>query len=410
VTGISLNRRTVWPIAVMVVIGAGIGVWDAVSGGPDNRPQALRLVIDEADASVTGPEGQALGQVHKGDVAVEFPAALSDLPFSPTHLAVDPKTGDLWFMEFSYRNNNTLHQFNVSTDKLESFSVPASKGSELYSAIAIDERGHVISAEGFVVLDFDPSSGAYKEHPLPDASPYAHKLSDDAPYITDIALAGDGQIYISRFNVGAIAHLDLDSGDIKEIPLPKDFGQAYDIAYDGGSLWVTSRWDVDSGPPAQTGRLDVSSAKFTLIPGTAISLDAGAGKTWAVSAEPNMSVASVDDSGLSPASDSDSAKAAFSAGLSGLLDYIVIDQASGAAWAAGDGAGTIVRVEAPGAVRAYELPSYEGPIYPRCAEGVICPDTAVLKTSVGGLAVGEGGDLWFSDQTRNRIGVIRANR
>jgi streptogramin lyase len=398
-------------IGALAIVAGAAGAYDAISSGDRGAPAVVRLISDDAGATVNSPTSDPLGQVQTGDPAVQFPAALADLPFSPTHLAIDQTTGDIWFMEFTYAERNTLYRYSERTDKLESFPVPASKGSELYSAIAVDSRGHVISAEGFVVLDFDPATETYKEYPLPQESPYENQLIGDRQFIADMALSDGGLAYVSQLDVAAITEIDLESGSIKELPLPKDFGQADDITVVGETLWVANVSDIDGGPPAQMGSLDLASGQFTLVQGKTTAIDAGAGQVYAVTWHPGSTVATVAGPGLAPVIDAADDEAAFASSLSGTMGHVVVDRKSGRVWATAEHASAVVRVEpSTKSVRSYLLPSYEAMVFAHCPEGfgAPCPASTVVNTRVRGLSVSPSGDLWFSDGTRNRTGVIRA--
>ena len=45
----------------------------------------------------------------------------------------------------------------------------------------------------------------------------------------------------------------------------------------------------------------------------------------------------------------------------------------------------------------------------RCLVPASCKNT-IMQTTVGGIAVAPNGDVYFSDSTMNRIGVIKAGR
>lgn len=399
-------------LGALALLAVGAGVYDAMSSGEGGSPAVIRLLSEDAGAVVTGPAGETLGQIEPGDPALKFPAALANLPFSPAHLAVDQATGDVWFMEFTYGEKNILHRYSERNDKLESFPVPASKGSELYSAIAVDARGHVISAEGFVVLDFDPATASYKEYSLSTESPYETNIIGEGQFIADMAPGDDGRVYVSRLDVAAITELDLGSGNIREVAFPRDFGQADDIEVNGDTLWMANTSDIESGPSAQIGRLDLATGEFALVPGKTTALASGAGLVYAVTWAPGAALAVAGDSGLSVV-EGFATDESFSSSLSGPVGHIAVDPRSGAVWATAEYAGSIVRA-APshGTLRTYRLPGYETMVFAHCPQGLAtsCPASTEVKTRVRGLAAGPGGDLWFSDGTRNRIGVIRADQ
>ncbi len=307
--------RVVLPLTALTITAAVAGIYDATSSGDRSSPAVIRLLSEEAGASVVGPAGDALGQIQPGDPAIQYPSALADLSFSPTHVAVHQQTGDVWFVQFTYSSENILHRYSSLSDTLESFAIPASKGSELYSAIEVDARGHIISAEGFAIVDFDPSSETYKVHQLPQQSPLENEFIGEGQFIADMALA-DASVYVSRLDVGGITQLDLVSGEIREIPLPKDFGQANDIAVLGESLWIAHTSDIDGGPPAQMGMLDLSTDAFSFVGGRATAIDANRGNVYAVTQDPQPMLSRVELGGLSGVQSGD-ATASLASSLAG---------------------------------------------------------------------------------------------
>jgi streptogramin lyase len=350
------------------------------------------------------------------DPAVEFPALLSGLPNSPSHLAVDPKTGDLWFLIFTYDGkSNTLYQYSAADGKVETFDIPSSSGSELYSAISVDSRGHVISAEGSVITDFDPSSGEFIQLSLPEPATKAVAYSPaDGSSILDMSLTDDGLAYLSRMNIPAITELDLSTGNTRELLYPLSFGPAYDIELAGGSLWMTSKWNIAGLSTAQTGNIDLTTGEFAVLgPGTTAISAPPDGQVLGVRASsqeaPAAAVVEVSGAGLAALSiPSESDEAEITGGL-GIRDFIAVDPGTGAAWVTGEGSESIFLVDGR-AVREYELPVY-GWVALRCDvdPGEPCPEVR-LKTQVRGLAAAPNGDLYFSDATLSRVGVIRADQ
>ncbi len=413
-----LDRRWVATALVVVLVSAALGVFTALRAGEDGD-QPLSRVASEAAA--VGPNGWP--QMVPPDPAVEFPGTLSDLPNPPSHLAVDPRTGDLWFLIFTYDGkSNTLYRYTASDGKVETFDIASSSGSELYSAISVDSRGHIISAEGSVATDFDPSSGKYTQVSLPEptAKTVAYSPSD-GPSIMDMALAEGGLAYLSRMNVPAITELDLSTGKSRELPYPSSFGPAQDIELAGDSLWMTSVWNFAGLSAAQTGRISLTTGEFAALgPGTtAISASAN-GQVLGVRASsqeaPVAGVVEVSAAGLAAMPvPSGSDEAEMARGL-GIRDFIAVDPGTGAAWVTGEGSESIFLVNG-GAVREYKLPVY-GTAAVRCdvdSSATIGPSgrgpcEVRLKTQVRGLAVAPNGDVYFSDATLNRIGVIHADR
>ncbi len=414
------GSRLVAAAVVIAVAGATAGAATALLMGGDAGPP---LASQDVSAHA-GPGGEP--QIVAADPAVEFPRALADLPNPPSHLAVDPSTGDLWFMVFAYGGvSNTLYHYSPANGNVETFAIPRSNGSELYSAIGVNARGHIIFAEGSVVTDFDPGTAKFTQtdigEPQTATVPYS---PPDGTQILDMAL-GEGRIvYLSRINVPAVTEFDLATGKKREIPYPSSFGPAYDIELSGATLWMTSRWGIEGISEPQTGWIDLATGAFTAAgPGMTALARSADGRLFGIQANTAMSMAVlgwVTDKGLTPlifASDAD--KALATGGL-GLFDYVAVNQRGDVAWVAGWGSESIARIDTrTGAVHAYKLPVYETSLSfaPRCPAALAnlpspSPDPCLairrLNTQVRGLAVAPNGDVYFSDATLNRVGIIHA--
>ena len=347
------------------------------------------------------------------DPAMEFPTALSDLPNPPSHLAVDPKTGDLWFLIFTYDGtSNTLYHYSAVDGKVETFEIPSDSGSELYSAISVDSRGHVISAEGSVITDFDPASGEFINLALPEPATKAVGYSpSDGAWVLDMAISDSGLAYLSRMNIPAITEFGLSTGESRELPYPSTFGPAYDIELGDDAVWMTSVWNIIGLSTAQTGRIDPVTGEFTAVGPATTAISAGRDEAVlgvrASSAEaPTADLVEVSAAGFTstPVAPGDE-KARLVQGL-GIRDFMTVAPATGAVWVTGEGSGSVFRVIS-GSVREYNLPVYGG-FAPRC-DATECPD-ANLRTAIRGLAAAPNGDLYFSDATLSRVGVIRADQ
>jgi len=319
-------------------------------------------------------------------------------------LAVDPKTGDLWFVIFTYNGaTNELYHYDSGSATLEKRSIPASSGSEFFSAIAVDGRGHVISAEGNMVLDIDPAGG-YTELRLPEPANYVRQPGWDGTYVIDMALSPDGTAYLSRMNTAAITVLNLDTGQTNEIPVSPSLGQFYFIELAGDQLWMTT-WADTSVAPSQTAVLNLENAQTEL---TQV-------KSVAIAADDDGNIyTSVQGSGGLSRMDSNSAAAeplaVSSEGLNGLRDFVEVDSARGIIWMAG-GSGIVSLAPSTGKEERYRLPSWtEAETAPLSIPAPCllqeCNLSGPATTTIGGIAVASNGDLYFSDKSFNRIGIV----
>lgn len=176
----------------------------------------------------------------ESDPNIDYPESMSELLFPPSDLAVDPNSGDLWFVGFTYNGEtNDLYHYTPGDDKVERHEIPASNGSQFFSDIAVNSQGEVIVAEGGHVLIVEPN-GEYRDLPLPPPENHAQRKGWEGTYVIDMELVGDDVAYITRMNTAAITELDLRDGGVTEIPLDSSLGQFQEIALAGDQLWMTT--------------------------------------------------------------------------------------------------------------------------------------------------------------------------
>jgi streptogramin lyase len=340
-----------------------------------------------------------------GDAAIDFPAALSELAGPPSDIAVDAN-GHVWFVMFQYDGkSNGLYEYDPGKDAVSTVAIPSSSGSELHSAIAVDSRGHVLVGDGDTIVDFDRASERYSVTALPTPIARADPLPGyTGTFITDMAVDQKGHAYLSRMNAAAITEIDLGSGGVREIPFPASFRPVYDIALSGDDIWMTTWFDlVDK--PSETGVLNVSTGAFEAVPVKTSALAAAAQGAYGTSLNSPglLNTTREHVSAVVSPNVTDS--------LQGLSDFVATDPKTGAVWMTGDSRPTIARYEPEsGLARAYALPRYTSHIYSRGCTEELCPSVGEIRTAVRGLAVAPNGDVYFSDATRNRIGVIHAER
>ncbi len=376
---------------------AGVGTaWLLSRGGPGSVAGAPSAAAE----TVFGPGDALLGEAQPYDPAVSFPSTVSALSNPPSHLLVDA-SGKLWFPLFTSAGGARLWRYDPATDALSSHELPSSPASGLFSAVSAAPDGHVLLAYGYLVVDFDPASGAFKQFQLPQPpANFAKQSAEPGTWVTDMAVDAGGAVYVSRMNTAALTKVEVSSGTIAEIPLPATFGTVMEVAAGKDGIYL-SNWLDGPGIARQVALLGPTGT-FTSIGGGASGLAVRPdGSVYAATMD--RGIAALSSAGVSALAGVD-----LTANLSGMKDYVVIDQNSGITWFAGRDVGTIGRLD-PGSASAsiYQLPAYVVP-----GSRIFCPppgpcQDVVSRTRVDGLAVAPNGDLYFADATRNRIGLIR---
>jgi streptogramin lyase len=420
VSGIRRPSRTVLLLAALVIVSGALGTVDALRGASHEPPRSVlqRASISGAQAApgdlVIGRPGITL--VQAPDPAVEFPVQLQDLPAAPYRLAVDAATGDLWFVLFTGDDGqNRLYRYSTKSPVIEQFTVPASNGTGLFSAIVVDERGHVIWAEGQHIVDFDPVAKTYAEVQL-QASAFQRQMGGpDGVWVSDMAIAGRFA-YVSRMNVAAITEVDLGSGGTREIPYPEEFGPVYELAAADASVLLSNPFDSPGGK-ARTAILSTSSSAFTPVDAavSAVQANGNGGFVALDTAVPGLLQLGKDGLSLGRWERLTNPAEAGSAIGAPLTDALAVNRLDGSIWFTGEGRHRITRHNPDvNSMRDYNLPvyltaSHRCPL-PRVGAVDECPEPVEFPPAVRGMAVAPSGDLYFADAAFNRIGVIRASQ
>jgi streptogramin lyase len=212
----------------------------------------------------------------------------------------------------------------------------------------------------------------------------------------------DEKAYITRMNTSAITELDLASGAVREIPVSPSLGQFYLIELAGRSLWMTTWANTDTSR-IQTAVLDLVTGELGLSPVKSVSFGADQeGRVYA-SQEGQL--------GLARADSSDRAAVAITASessLSGIRDYIAVDNRRNRVWlGGGDGIASVDPLT--GHREHYLLPSWSetAPLsVPAACLFQECDLGGEAITAVGDIGVAPNGDVYFSDRSFNRIGIV----
>jgi streptogramin lyase len=382
--------RRVALLLAAVALAAGLGVLGAWLVGDDSQSPAGQL----------GPVAGAAEVAFAGDPAIKFPPTLESLETPPFDLVTDPQTGELWFPIFSDKGHK-LYRYDPTTDGLSHYDLPSDPGGTgLFSAILVDERGHVLVGYGLTVADFDAVAEKFAVFALPETPANLEVLDANMkPFITDM-IALDGKLLIGRLNTAALTELDTNNGDVMEHPIPSSFGCAINMVAAADGVYM-SNW-IGLGKERQVARLDIKTDAFESLSFAASALAADAQGHIVATRMDQAALASIDGTLASSLDVKEAGDI-----LSGINDALAVDGRSGALWFTGN-RGTIARLDpATSAVTVYELPRYVVPAdVIRGFAGE--PTDQIQATGIGGLAVDAEGNLYFSDQTAKRIGIIPA--
>ncbi len=375
-----------------------------------------------AQAGTAGcTDGEPVCAAQPGDSAIEFPEALTDLIRAPEDLAIDPSSGSLWFIapDKTQTEADFLYEFKPAEAALKSYALPITPFEDLFSVITADERGHIILGYDALIVDFDPSSGAFKQFDLPSPSTHESPPTDPAGggWVTDITIGAGRRVYATRMNVAAITEVDLETGAVREIPTPRPIGLFADIEFSQGAVWITSPTSNPSaGIDSETGRLDVDTGQYHPIPTKTVALIASSnGDIFALSQPPLSGIVALGGGLVQPlALDTDPGEvSALNEILGAGTNELALDS-SGSLWITPGH--HIAKVGPVGlSVELYELPTYFTSLFskPPCLGPIAdCgPGYVEVIATVSALAVAPDGDVYFSDgQGRGRIGVIHAGR
>jgi len=418
------GRGRVALLAVMATVAATVaGMIAAVTSSPFGVPFG-----SGGQAADPRQDVPPITVVQEADPAMRFPDGLQSLMGRSYDLAVD-SAGDLWWVQFGGMEpegsapgqydpytgqadktvESALVRYDPDTGQTEKHAIPASVGTPLGSSLAMDARGHIVWAEGYLVVDFDPATGKYQSYNLGDAEFANVFVKEDGSWITDMAVAGN-TAYISRMNVAAITAIDLESGQVREIPYPASFGPADGLAAGLGSLWITNRSDMPGQWVAGTGRLDPATGDFAL--------EKDQPTVYTQAQDGSVMFAVVPSAGVVQRRKSTDSFEPFSSSLAQRIradhepwfdfggDKLAVEPSGEVVWVASNQIDQILRVSLAGAVEALNLPVAINNVGFPCGSPDLCDDPRFKEIHfvVRGLAVAPNGDVYFADGSR--IGVI----
>ncbi len=357
------------------------------------------------------PAGQRpASAIQTHDARVEYPPALSNLDEPIFHMAADASSGDLWFGTFvpeDARNppgigGPKLYHYQPAGERLTSFALPRDTGTGLWSAVAVDYRGHVLVAYGYSVVDFDPTTTEYVHVILPSNTKYPLVVPDQVgTWASAMAVDPKGRVFVARMSSAALTEVDFAGGSTVEYPFTPSIGPIVDMEATAQGIFLTNWFGF--GFSRQTALFDPATGQLRSLNAQTSNLAASQDGTVYGTSIAGQGVLAIDQTGARPVT-----PAALEGHLEAAADLLALDDADNAIWFAAQGAGTIARWDrSDGSVSIYQLPSQVVPgELSYCIDTVgPCPKELVLTTVVGALAPDGKGNVYFADQTRSAIGI-----
>lgn len=393
----ALRSRFLVALASVVVVGGVAGALSALLlfGGES-------LPAPAADAEVVnGPNGEPLTVFQEADEHITFPAELQSLDILMEKIAIGPD-GDVWIPAFSGgETGHLLYHYDPGSSTVAKYGLPDRPGSHISSAIGVTPSGQPVLAYGGIVAILDMDTASFTTYDLPvESQPGAAGTQ-----VTDIAIDSGGVAYVARENTDAVAVVDLSTGATSSIAVEGLTGKIFDVEILGDDLYI-AHWiqggDIYDGGTGGTGIMRIARS------GSNENLE---GSSWALATDGHR-VHSLDLHGSIRTYDTGTLTGTLQvhAPQAANIGSLAVDPETGDTWVAGRGSTSIIRWSPGAGETAYDLPVYwlDG-TFLSCPPKADCSG-GPMPTVIGELAVAPGGDLYFTDTTIQRIGVIHAGR
>lgn len=195
------------------------------------------------------------------------------------HEAAFDADGGVWVNGHLTKDPELLARLDPATGAVETFEVPfgptPAGGTTIPYGLRVGPDGRIWMTQlaGGRLVEFDPASGDFAEHPLPTPHSGPRRL-DVAP---------DGTIWIPEFANGRLTRFDPATGAFEAFPLPTPDALPYAARVDAGrgAVWIST------GAADLLARFDLATRTFVEIPfptsGTLvrhIDVDERTGEVW----------------------------------------------------------------------------------------------------------------------------------
>ncbi|HEY8766085.1 MAG TPA: hypothetical protein VIP09_02285 [Dehalococcoidia bacterium] len=395
-----LGKRLYWYLAAAcAVVGLAGGLAFAIARAGGNS------VLPEQPATPANPgAGNNLKLLDSGSDAIQFPAFLGPIQGRPTDITVDD-SGRVWAASIDEDGSLWLNEGQPQSE-IQHYRIPT-KSVPSNAELAMAGKGELVIGAGQELIRFNLQTLAYSTLTLPAKQTDAASSQQGVGAVVDLHVDA-GYAYVSRFGEPGITRVSLGDEAVEVISVPEQFADFDHFLVTGQLIWLLRTADTQNGPDSQIGMLDTASGKLTVVDGkvrTAAPFKSG---ILALRWDP-QDIAYVDSSGAHPID------------VPGLDTYIStmgpdarisIAPDGQTVWISDVTSNSILRVSLTDlSIQSYPLPMWQLPgSGPNCPNGGDCSHVFDVRTRVVAIDTSSNGDVYFAEDTINRLGLILLNQ
>jgi virginiamycin B lyase len=301
---------------------------------------------------------------------------------SPNGITVDA-LGRVWFVE---QNTSNLAVFYPASGNFTEYGLPVNEPITWSLTSTADGKIWMTDANSSEIIRFDPGSSNFTQYRLnPDSFPM------------QVVRGPDGAVWFSELYGHRIGRIQPGNGLLTEYPTPSNDTAPSGIAFDlNGTLWI-SMVSFNESVPNTLATLDPGSGVYhyyemptPIAQPTGIAVDRS-GKVWF--AEHGSSFLGRFDPATGQLIEIATSR---KLGAATTLPYWLVEDAAGNIWFNEHYANRIARLN-PGklTLTEYDIPS-RVPSYGNISNALT-------------VATGPNGDLWFTELTASRLGLVNAS-
>jgi streptogramin lyase len=361
---------------------------------------AATTILYGGYSALAGPTGASANATTI--TSAQFPAALSNLPVSPSGLAI--VGSHLLVPQFQLGGESTLWVYDVDTETLRKMPVPAQVSSTFAYCVTTDTSGGAWIGTKDALVMFDLATGTFQAHPLPPVR-YAATGQAPGPNHEVLGLVADpnGRIWMTRNDARSVTAYDPAADTFEEIMLPYDVVPRGISMLKPGTL-ALQLWHSNEPSLNVHGNLNVGAAEFSPMTGS-FRFHAGA-FTTNLAADGNGNMWMAEGAGLRHSNEA--AEEVIAAHSFFSQPVVAVSQKEGAVWYTSSPDKLVSRVS--GKETHYQITPRDvsqSLLAPPSRQKQTTPTPVFLNPDVNALVIDSHGNAWFSASGFNAIGEIK---